>query len=119
MDAPVLAAIITAGASLACSVVTLWSSRRSAGIQEEFSRKLETLRLAQEASTPARDAANSAWTQLQIMKQSIDILLVDGHPETEDAVAALGAASAALQQKFAEFGPEIPSGLRSALHGID
>lgn len=118
MDAPVLGAIIAAGASLAVSLVTLWSSRRTARIQEEFSRKLETLRLAQEASTPARDAANSAWTQLQIMKQSIDILLVDNHPETEDAVAALSAASSALQKTFAEFGPELPRDLRSALHGI-
>jgi hypothetical protein len=87
-------------------------------MQQDLARKLETFRLANEASAPVRDAANSMWTQIQIIKQGLDILLVDAHPDTEDAVAAVQDASVRLSKIFAEAGPELPQGLRSALHGI-
>lgn len=118
MTPPVIAALIAAMASVIVAAFAWMTARRSALAQLEQQRKLEALRLAQAELAPGQAAANVLWENLQKLKHALDILLVDNHPEVEDAVEVVRDAAYALSKDYAHQGPLLPTHIQGMWHGI-
>lgn len=125
MDTKIIVAVVAAITSLIVAVIAWLTARHTAKAQveyqkaqAEYQRKLEALRLAESEVAPAQAAANVLWKELQVLKQALDILLVDGHPESEDAVEAADAAATALSIDYADQGHLLPQHIRGLWHGI-
>jgi hypothetical protein len=123
MDTKVVTALIAAFSSLVVALFAWATSRRTAKLQveqqraqAEYERKLKALSMAESEAAPTLAAANGLWRELQLLKHALDVLLVDGHPEIEDAIAAASAASTALSKSFATDGLQLPPSIRSAWH---
>src|SRR5262245_42802858 len=118
MTPAVIAAIITAFASVIVASFAWLTARRAAKAQADQQRKLEALRLAQAELAPAQAAANVLWENLQKLKHALDILLVDGHPDIEDAVSITSDTAYALSKDLAHRASALPSRIQGLWHGI-
>jgi len=128
MDTPTVVALVSSVTSLVVALISFVQSRKIASQQldadkylqkqnNEYEKRLEALRISQQEMQSISKAVEVFWSNLQLVKQSIDIILVEEHPEHEDAVEVLKAASKSLLAGYADMGHLLPDEIRGLWHG--
>lgn len=125
MEKEVVAAFITAGVSfltavgaLSHSVINSKRQHKLAESVENSTRRLEALKIAKNDTEEAHEKLRDLLIKTQIVKQCIDIFLVEDHPSKLDAVEQVSDASEDLLYLYTGTLGQIPEEVRKWCHGL-